>query len=196
MTSFVLPRHATTEMLHKMLRYFRDRLDKECVGEGTGTQYGPVTRELLQSMVNTLDVAAAATTQQYMLYWPMANKTAYDTKLCLYKEPGPHNIHLVSVPVLIDKLHPTKNHFSRCVCTHHADRIRFDWREFIYPQFVDLLFRRIQLPSNCPSPSTNNAHCIINEKLPFSMEIDKTATFLPHVCPPLSLSPPLSLTLL
>lgn len=183
MTSFILPRHANAEMLHKMLRCFRARLENECSGEQT-SQRSQVTYELLESMVQTLSVTQErSTTQQCILYWPLKNKSTYETKRCLYAQPGVHNIHLVYVSALIEKLHPTKNHFNRCQCgdTYHADRIRFDWREFIYPQFVTLLFAQHQLPSACPSPSTSNAHCIINEKFPFTMEIDRTALFLTHI---------------
>lgn len=184
MTSFILPRHANAEMLHKMLRCFRVRLENECVAEET-SQRERVTYELLESMVETLQVTHGnSSAQQCILYWPLKNKTMYETKRCLYERPGTHNIHLVYVSTLIDKLHPTKNHFNRCQCdgeTYHADRIRFDWREFIYPQFVTLLFGQHQLPSACPSPSTSNAHCIINEKFPFTMEIDRSAAFLTNV---------------
>lgn len=191
MTSFILPRHANAEMLHKMLRCFRARLDQECVGEET-SQRERVTYELLESMVETLAVTdKSSTTQQCILYWPLKQKTIYDTKRCLYTQPGRHNIHLVYVSSLIEKLHPTKNHFNRCQCgeTYHAARIRFDWREFIYPQFVTLLVAQHQLPSACPSPSTSNAHCIINEKFPFTMEIDRSAAFLTELIQDLFLVP-------
>ena len=183
MTSFILPRHANAEMLHKMLRCFRVRLEKECAGEQTSHRER-VTYEMLESMVETLSITQqSSSTQQCVLYWPLKDKPTYDTKRCLYERPGTHNVHLVYVSALIDKLHPTKNHFKRCQCgeTHHASRIRFDWREFIYPQFVTLLFAQHQLPSACPSPSTTNAHCIINEKFPFTMEVDCSAAFLTHV---------------
>ncbi len=183
MSSFIMPRHANASMLRKMLKNFRSRIEKQCCGEQAGSQQRDyVTRDLLQSMANTLNLAEqTSTTFTTILYWPLSKDT-FNRQLCLYEKPGAQDIHLVSMTNLIAKAHPWKNHYRACDCIDHDKRLRFDWREFIYPQFVQMMYARLQLPSACPSPSTKEAHCITNEILQFTMEIDKTATFLTHVC--------------
>ena len=181
MTSFILPNHANAQVLQKMLRHFRNRLQKESYGaeQVSVVQGGErVTLELLQSIKTEQDKVS----EHYVLYWPLQHDP-YQTKRCIIQQQQhTHNLHVIPITSLILKIHPTmKNRFMPCECVDHSKRVRLNWREFIYPQFVDLLFRRLQLPSNCPSPSVTNAYCVLNEKLHFSMEIDRHALFLRHV---------------
>lgn len=204
MASFVLPHHANAETLRQMLQSFRARIHKHCdtvssssssSGSYSKREKEVAIRDFLEQM-NELAVMGldGTTTQKCIFYWPLTDDR-FKTKQCLIDKSGTHNIHLVSMPALVAKIHPVKNKFSRCECTSHAPRIRLNWQEFVYPQFVELLFKRLQLPSNCPSPTAQNVHCIINEKMQFSMEIDKHAAFLKEVCLSLSLSIDMSVLL-
>lgn len=193
MASFVLPHHASAEILHEMLRNFRQRLDKECIEQCASERAAPplsFQRDLLGSMQDIVKGAQKdSNTQQHIIYWPMS-KDPYRTKRCIINDKNEDGaavspstgIHLVPILSLLTKLHPSKkNRFLSCQCTNHSKRVRLNWREFIYPQFIDLLFKRVQLPSTCPSPSTKDACCILNEELRFCMEIDKEASFISRV---------------
>lgn len=183
MACFVLPVHANAEILHKMLRSFRERINMASYGSEqltiTPERRDLVTYELLHS-IKTLEEGQ---TKHHVLYWPLSNDP-YQMQRCLLEpnQSGTNNVHLIPITTLIKKIHPHKeNRFMPCNCADHSRRIRLNWREFIYPQFVELLFKRIQLPSSCPSPSTHQAQCLINEKCQYSMEIDKRASFLTDI---------------
>lgn len=172
MTSFVLPHHANSETLHRMFDSFRTRIRTD------ETPLPNMFNALQQQMGNERG------SHHYMIYWPLS-KQAFETKRCLYETsvtsivPEPKAFHFVYITSLLTKLHPKKARFRRCKCVDHSKEVSFDWSEFVYPQFVELLFKRSLLtPSKCPSPMALQTMQFINESLQCHFEIDKQAYFL------------------
>jgi len=174
MTAFVLPHHANKATLHGMLHKFRDRLASK-----------PDSSQLA-NMFNALHKKSGGNTHHYMIYWPLTAE-AFNTKRCLYEQsvnavvPQPKAFHFVYITSLLTKLHPKKDRFRSCKCKDHAKQVPLDWAEFVYPQFVELLFRRSLTPSKCPSPLGTHTIQVVNEELQCRFEIDKEAAFLTQV---------------
>lgn len=176
-STFVLPHHANKETLQQMLNKFRGRLTSK-----------PDSPQLA-GMFNALQRRTGNNNNahHFMIYWPLKPE-AFESKRCLYESqtsaliPAPKDFHFVYITSLLAKLHPTKKtHFKRCQCKDHSRRVRLDWSEFVYPQFVELLFNRSMTPSKCPSPIGLHTVQLVNESLQCRFEIDKQATFLTHV---------------
>ena len=180
MTAFVLPHHANSDTLRNMLHQFRGRLQEET--SASSTPHLPNMFNALQKRSGNNQIS-----HHYMIYWPLTRE-AFDTKRCLYETsvssivPAPQPFHFVYITSLLTKIHPKKNCFRSCKCTDHAKRIRLDWREFVYPQFVELLFKRSLTPTSCPSPLAENTIQLINKQLQCRFEIDTRAAFLNDVC--------------
>ena len=183
MTAFVLPHHADSQTLHSMLHKFRGRIASK-----------PDSPQL-SGMFNALQKRAGndRTSHHFMIYWPLTQE-AFNTKRCLYEAsvgaitPKVKPFHFVYITSLLSKLHPRKDRFRRCKCADHAKRVPLDWSEFVYPQFVELLFKRLMTPSQCPSPLGSHTVQFVNESLQCRFEIEKQVSFLANVCPSLSLS--------
>lgn len=119
----------------------------------------------------------------YMIYWPLS-KESFKTKRCLYEESlstlsvKPKPFHFVYITAMLAKIHPEKSRFRACHCKDHASHIKLDWREFVYPQFVELLFKRTMTPTRCSSPMASHTLQLVNESLQCRFEIDREASFL------------------
>jgi hypothetical protein len=132
MSTFVLPQHANKETLKTLFKGFRTRLQAS----------GHV--ELLLKGMND---ALSNRSSHCLIYWPVTNDE-WHTKTCVYDqtyERGKESavcFHLVYLTTLLSKLNKTATHFNECQCHNHTRGILFDWHEFVYPQFVELLSKR------------------------------------------------------
>lgn len=159
MTCFILPHHAKKEALHKMLLTFKERVES-----------APYTTHL-PNMFNALQKRDSV--HHYMIYWPLS-KERFNTKRCLVEQsvmPECEAFHIIQVTSLLSKLSLKKNQFRRCDCSNHAREVTLDWREFIYPQFVEFLFNRSLTPTKCPSPQDKDTVQLTNETLQCCFEI-------------------------
>lgn len=177
MSTFVLPHHADSGTLHKMLHEFRHRIASK-----------PDSPQLAD-MFNALQqkTGTNANSHHFMIYWPL-KKEAFETKRCLYEASisaittTPKPFHFIYITSLLSKLERKKHRFRPCKCVDHVKPVRLDWREFVYPQFVELLFKRSMTPSQCPSPVGPRTIQFVNESLQCCFEIEKQVSFLTDVC--------------
>jgi hypothetical protein len=148
-TSFVLQQHNKPEILHALLKSFRSRLDKQSAAERASSS------PLLQAMQTAL-----SSTPHSMIYWPLVGDE-YHTKTCIYDNAYERDkkesqcFHLVRFTDLLPRLHPTKSKFIACHCINHAPDITLNWQEFIYPQFVELLYKKYDASTPPPSSPTS-----------------------------------------
>jgi len=177
MSAFVLPHHSTNDALHGMLDKFRHRLAEKPHSAQLSVMY-----EALQKRTGV-----SANSHHYLIYWPLTPE-AFNTKRCLYEKEvsslicTPKSFHFIYITSLLQKIHPKKNRYRSCKCKDHAKRIPLDWSEFVYPQFIELLFKRAMTPSKCPSPIAAHAIQLTNESLQCRFEIERQASFLNQVC--------------
>lgn len=151
MSTFVLPQHANKETLKGLFQGFRTRI------ESSGR---------IDVLLGGMRDALSNRSSHCLIYWPLKNDE-WHTKTCVYDqtfERGKESavcFHLVYLTTLLAKLNKTATRFLECQCHNHTRDIHFDWQEFVYPQFVELLSKRtvvtsdersISAPPTPPSP--------------------------------------------
>lgn len=150
--TFVLPQHAKKETLKTLFGDFKTRLRESGRAD-----------ILIKGMSEALTNCAS----HCLIYWPLQNDE-WHTKTCVYDqvyERGKQSavcFHLVYLTTLLASLNKTVTRFIECQCHNHSRDIAFNWQEFIYPQFVQLMLQRgplvasdtesISMPPTPPSP--------------------------------------------
>ncbi len=186
MKTFILPQHANIDVLREMLGDFRRRLDEKT----TNLSMIVDMNSQLDSMQRNDSQSDTENSFPYIIYWPYTNDE-YSTKRCLYATDATTPsaaYHMVYITTLLKLIHPVEHRFRKCACIDHTQKLILRREEFIYPQFVRILYKRLVVPiitDNTPLTVASATHSVTSESLQCKIRIDKTASFLTNVCFPL-----------